>query len=229
MTAEAKELSIREPDWTPPPVSLTITNQDEYVAVAGALSGVKEFQKRVEAWFKPLVEHAHASWRGLTQRREETLAPAKKFEAEVKTALADYDTKQEQLRLAEQRRLEAEARAQEETRRLAEAAALEAEGIAEGDEGKLAEAQELVSAPVETPPVFVEKAVPQVQGLSFRETWDARVTDLLKLIQHVAQHPEHVNLLTPNAKALRQQAQSLKGNMRIPGVQAYSNKNVAQR
>jgi hypothetical protein len=157
------------------------------------------------------------------------LAGSEEFETKAKAALADYDTRMAEAQLVEQRRLEAEARAQEETRRLAEAAALEAEGIAEGDEGKLAEATELIAAPIETAPVFVEKAVPQVQGLSFRETWEARVTDPMKLIQHVAQHPEHVNLLTPNATALRQMARSLKGSMRLPGVQAYPNKNVAQR
>jgi hypothetical protein len=219
----------KEPEWNPPTLPAVIETGDEYAGVAGALKRAKETLKHVEEWFEPHVQDAHATWKRLTERRRNTLAPIQEFEAGCKRLLVAYDTEQERLRQEEQRRLEEEARRQEEARRLEEAAALEAEGIAEGDESKITEAEELIAAPVETPVVSVQKATPQVQGLSFRETWNAKVTDPLKLIQYVAQHPEFVNLLTPNATALRQMAQSLKGNMKLPGVSAYSSKGVAAR
>jgi hypothetical protein len=221
--------AVRAPEWAAPAVPLPIRSHDDYLAVADALKTVKAYEKQVEDTIGPHIQRAHATWKGLTEQRRQALEVAKQWEGECKTALAEWDTEQERLQREEQRRLEEEARRQEEARRLEEAAALEAEGIAEGDEGKITEANELIAAPVETPVVSVPKATPQVQGVSFRESWDARVTDLHQLVRHVAQHPDLVTLLQPNATALRQMARSLKGNLRLPGVQAYAQKVVAAR
>jgi hypothetical protein len=223
------DVAVREPDWMAPRVALPITSHEDYVQVADALKEVKSFTKQVQEFFAPLKEKAHAAWKALTTKENETLAPARAWEAECKTALATWDAEQERLRLEEQRRLEAVARQQEEQRRLEEAAALEAEGIAEADKGKLAEAERLIDEPVETPVVVVEKATPQIAGISFRENWDARVVDLQALIRFVAQNPTHQNLLQPNLIALRAQAKSLKGNLSIPGVKPFSTRVVAAR
>jgi hypothetical protein len=212
-----------------PAVPLPIRSHDDYMVVADALKAVKAYEKQVDETIGPHIARAHATWKGLTEQRRAALELAKQWEGECKAGLAAWDTEQERIQREEQRRLEEEARRQEEARRLEEAAALEAEGIAEGDESKITEAEELIAAPVETPVVFAEKATPKVNGIQYREQWDAQVTDPLKLIQYVGRNPEFVNLLTPNATALRQMARSLKGNMSIPGVRVYSNKVVAAR
>lgn len=227
--AEGTDLVTRQPDWAAPAVPLPIRSPQDYVAVAEALQQVKSFEKRVLEFFNPLKEKAHATWKALTDKERDTLAPARAWEGECKAGLAAWDTEQERIRQEEQRRLEAEARRQEEARRLEEAAALEAEGIAEADESKLAEAQALIDAPVETPVVMLEKATPKVAGISYREQWDAKVIDLHALIRFVAANPAYTNLLMPNDVALRAQARSLKEKMSIPGVRSFATKVVAAR
>lgn len=229
MTTQAKDVAIREPTWTAPNVPLPISSHEDYMVVADALKEVKEFEKRVESWFKPLVEKAHAAWKGLTERRRETLAPAKAWEAECKSGLAEWDTEQERIRQEEQRRLEAEARKAEEERRMAEAAALEQEALAEGDESKLAEAEQLIAEPIETPVVSVPKTTPKVAGIQYREQWSAQVVNQQQLVSYVAQNPQFTNLVQPNMPALNALARSLKGKLKIPGVKAVGTKAVAAR
>lgn len=224
-----QELTTRDPEWVAPAVPLPVRSQDEYVEVAQQLKAVKEFERRVTEWFAPLKTKAHAAWKALVEREGETLAPAREWESRCKAAMAAWDTQQEELRRAEERRLQEEARKREEERRLAEAAALEAEGIAEGDTAKVAEAESIIEEPVETPVVVVPKATPKVQGISYREQWLAQVVDLHALIRYVAQNPAFTNLLLPNMAALNAQARSLKANLAIPGVKAFSKKTVAAR
>lgn len=223
------DLTVRAPEWAPPDVPLPITSHDDYLVVAGELKKVKAYEKVVEEALGPHIQRAHATWKGLTEQRRAALEKAKVWERECKQAMAAYDEEQERIRREEQRRLEAEARKAEEARRLEEAAALEAEGVAEGDEEKIRAAEELVSEPVETPVVSIEKETPKVAGVSYRETWDLKVVDLHKLVKHVAEHPDLVNLVQPNTVALRQMARSLKDNMRIPGVKAFAKKTVSAR
>ena len=66
-----------------------------------------------------------------------------------------------------------------------------------------------------------------MNGIAYRETWSAQITDLHALVKFVAAHPSHLGLLTANTAALNAQARSLKGQMRIPGVQAVATRDVA--
>jgi len=229
MSEMVVQVREREPEWAPPEVRLPIRSNDDYVVAAEALRVVAEYRKRVTEWFRDMKETARQHWLSIVEKEKAALAKPAEWEARLKEAIAAWDAHQEELRRAEERRLAEEARKAEEARRLEEAAALEAEALAEGDERKLEEAQELVAAPIETPVVQVEKATPKVQGLSFRENWDAKVVDFGALVAFVAQHPSHQNLLLPNQVALRQMARSLKQNMAIPGVKAFSTKVVARR
>jgi hypothetical protein len=157
------------PAWSPREAPLPIRSADDYRAVAAELLVVKQFSRQVEAWFKPLKQQAKAAWDALVKAEREALAPARAWEEKCKQAMVEWDRQQEELRRAEERRRAEEARKAEEERRLARAAALEAQALAEGDEAKLAQARALIAAPIETAPVFVEKATPQVDGISYRE------------------------------------------------------------
>src|SRR3990167_5046692 len=114
------DLAIHEPQWIATVIPLEIETQEQFIEVAEGLKVVKEFESRVLAWFKPLKERAHAAWKGLTTRENETLAPAREWEQQCKQVMATYHTKQEEIRQAEERRLAEIARKQEEDRRLAE-------------------------------------------------------------------------------------------------------------
>jgi hypothetical protein len=133
-----------------------------------------------------------------------------------------WDTEQERIRQEQARSPPRGTAPAGRAQRLEQAAALERDGYA--DEAA-AVIEDAIAAPA--PDVQVEKATPKVEGIAYRETWNATVTDPMKLIQFVAAHPQFEHLLTPNIPALNGLARSLKGAMAIDGVKATSTKSVA--
>ena len=206
------------------PVVAPIQTTEEYVAYGHLLKSVKQYKATVEAFYAPHKARARSAWQGLIDDEKAKLEPAVQAETNIKRELVAYDDTQERLRQAEQRRLEIEQRQRDEAQRLEEAAALELEADRTGDEQLRAEAQQLMAEPVDSAPVQLASFTPKVSGLSYRENWSGRVTDIQKLIQFVAEHPEHTHLLDVNQTALNAMARAQKGNMRIPGAVAESKK-----
>jgi hypothetical protein len=226
LTETLTPVTEKKPEFIAPLVE-TITTTEQYEQTAGLLKGVKAYRDRVEVFFAPHKKRAHDAWKGLVDEEKKALEPALRAEGEIKAELSRYHTEQELIRLAEQRRLEEEARKRDEAARLEEAAALELEAQRTGDADLRQQAQELVDTPVETPTVQVASFTPKVSGLSFRETWSARVDDLKKLIAWVAKNPSDFNLLQPNMTALNAKARSQKQGMSVDGVKAVCTKTPA--
>lgn len=211
------------------PIIETIRTPAQYEGMATMLRGVKAYKERVTTFFEPHKRRAREAWQGLVDEEKKALAPADEAEKEIKAELIRYDTEQEELRKAEERRLAEEARVREEQRRLDEAAALEAEGKRTGNDDLVFQAEDLLQQPIETPAVQLASRTPHVSGLSFKETWSAKVTDFKKLVKWVAKNPKDTNLLLPNQPALNQMAKARRENLKIDGVQAVSNKGAASR
>ena len=95
--------------------------------------------------------------------------------------------------------------------RLEQASILRSNGDAKG-------ADAVMSEPLIAPPVVQRRAVPEVEGISYRKKWAAEVTDLPALIAHCAAHPQWVKVLAPNHKELNRLVQALRGNLELPGV-----------
>ena len=133
----------------------------------------------------------------------------------IKGSMLTYQQAEEAKRRAEQARLDELAR-QEKERILAEAEAtpeaqIEAAAIAS-----------IIMAPTVAPTT-------KVAGIATVERWKARVMDKYDLIRFVAANPQYGELLTVNETALNAQARSLKGNLQIPGVQAYPEQTISAR
>lgn len=222
--AEVREEALT---WPEKARALKVTDNDTYTLAAGMVQGIKALRQRIAEVFDPHIQRAHQAHKALVAEKAQAEAPLTEAEGIIKRGLVDYTLAQERIRLAEQRRLETEARKREEERRLAEAAALETAARATGDADMLAEAQELIAAPVETPTVIVPKATPKIAGISFRESWHATVRDKMALIKFVAANPNYATLLDANMPALNQLARSLKTGMNIPGVRADSDTGAA--
>lgn len=210
------------PVWEAPRAEIVVSTADDYVLLSQDLKLTKAYVSKVEAFFKPLKQAQDRAKLALLDAERERLRPALDYEARVKRALVTYDTEQERLRRVQEQALREQARQREEAMRLEQAAALEREGMAEEANELLEEA---IAAPA--PDVQVEKATPKVEGISYRETWQATVTNPMALIRFVAAHPQFEHLLTPNLPALNGLARSLKGAMAIDGVKATSTKSVA--
>lgn len=200
--------------------AVRITDPASYERACDFLKGVKALREEISETFDPHIKRAYEAHRALCAEKKDAEAPLAEAERIVKNGLVAYDQAQERIRREEQRRLEDQARREEEDRRLAEAETLAACGAPE-----MADA--LLSEPIDTPVVAVAPTTPKVTGISYRENWSARITDLHALVKFVAANPSHIGLLKANEPALNAQARSLKGQMRIPGVQAFATRDVA--
>lgn len=198
-----------------------------YTAATGLLKTVKGFQSEIKTYYEPRKAQAKAVHQQYCDDERERLLPLTTAESLLKRSLLAYDEEQARIQREEQRWLEEMARKQEEERRLAEAAALEMEGNASDDPELLFQANELITQPIETPLVSVARATPKIAGVAYRENWKAECVSLLQLVRHVAEHPEHLNLLQANGTALNQLARAQKSGLKLPGVRIICEKNIA--
>ncbi len=209
---------------------LVIISSDDYTRVAEHLLTITAFRRQVQAFFKPLKDAAHAAHKGLCDREKETLAPADADEQRIKRALVEYTTAQDRIRHAEEARLMVEQRQAEEARRLDEAAALEREFKATGDVALQEQAEAILDAPMPVMSVQAPTpAAPKVEGISYRETYRAQVSDLMTLVKAVAAGQQPITLLVANQSALDGMARALKGALAIPGVQLVVDKTPVTR
>jgi actin-related protein len=205
-------------DWPSKARALAIIDVPSYNGAGQLLIGIKSLRKQIGEVFDKHISAAFQAHKGLVKEKADAEAPLTEAELIIKRGLVAYDTAQEQIRQAEARRLQDEARKVEEARRLEEAAAMEREAAATGDTQLQADAEALISAPVYVAPAQVEKATPVISGISYRTTYSARVVDKLKLVQFVAANPQFLGLVAADMVALNGQARSLKMAMQIPGV-----------
>lgn len=215
--AEVAERALTFPDRAS---AIRIADAASYQAACEFLKGIKALRAEIADTFQPHITRAHESHKALLKEKADAEAPLAEAERIAKTALVIYDNEQEVIRLAEQRRLQAELRRQEEERRLSEAVDAEAAGDTDA-------ADELIDEPVFVPTVAVAPSTPKVSGISYRETWSATVTDLPALVKYCAANPGFAALLSANMPALNAQARSLKAQLRIPGVEAVCTRDVA--
>lgn len=208
-----------------------VTDDVSYRSAASLLLGIKDLRKAADAAFDPIITAAHAAHKTAIAQKMQAEGPLIEAERIIKASLRTFDDVQEAERQRRQREADEQARREEEDRVLAQAAALEAEGHEWNDPVSLKQAEQLVEEAIQAPmqPVapVVQKATPAVAGISFREEWKFEVTDLRALVQHVATHPEHSNLLQANTAAIGGLVRSLKSHTNIPGVRAFAQKAVA--
>ena len=230
---EAAELVIdRTPvtealSWPQQATAVQIVTPDHYLGASELLKGIKALRNRIVETFGPHCKRAFEAHKALVAEQKAAEEPLTQAERIIKDKMLAYDRQQEAIRAEAQRKAQEQARKDEEARRLVEAAAMEREATATGDAALQAEAEALLAEPIEAPAVLVEKATPQVSGVSYRETYSAAVTDLHKLVQYVAGHPEYANLLLPNGPALNSLARSLKQALKLPGVQVVVKRDIA--
>lgn len=200
--------------------ALRIADPATYQAACDFLKDIKAFRAQIAETFEPHIKRAHDAHKALLKEKSDAEAPMVEAERIVKASLVAYDQEQERVRRVEAARLQEAVRLQEEERRLNDAVELEAAG-------ESAEAEALIDAPMVVPTVVVAPTTPKVSGIAYRETWSASVTDLAALVKYVAANPQCAPFLSANMPALHAQVRSLKGQLRIPGVEAICTRDVA--
>jgi uncharacterized membrane protein YqiK len=230
---------------------IRIVDPESYVTAGEVWKRLGVVEKEAHEKFDPVVKSTDKAHKDAVALRKKVIEPIENFKNIIKSAMSKYDEEQERIRVAEQARLQKmadeaeaarratelksleEARKLEEARLLEEARKAEAEGNKAKAEAILevgvkqveelkAEEKAVAQEPVVQTTVILQKEVPKVQGLSFREVWDAEVVCFSDLVVAVANGTASLSFLKADTMALRQQAQSLKGTMNIPGVKAVS-------
>lgn len=217
---DTKELELRANAWPDRARAIVIADDRTFIAAGELVNEIKSLRKEIDSTFDPIIQKAHEAHREALAQKKRHEAPLAEAELIIKKSLNVYRTEQERKADDERRRLEDEARKREEERRLEEAQELQ-------DAGDIQAAEEVISEPIAPPPVRVAPPTPKVAGVQFRETWTFAVENLHQLVQHVAAHPEDLNLLQANTTAIRQMVNARKTACRIPGVRVWSEKNVA--
>lgn len=200
--------------------ALVIDSESTYRAASSFLLAVKDLQKEVLDFFKPLKAAAQDAHRKLCAAEKDKAEPLINVERKVKIRMLEYETEQRRQKAEQERKLREEARRIEEDARLKEAARLEAEG-------RQKEAERLIEAPIFTPPVTVAPPTPKVQGVSYRETWSAEVVDLRALCRAVADGSVPTEYVTANMTALNARARADKGSFSVPGCRPVCSRQVA--
>ncbi len=223
--------------WASRARELEIVDRESCINASTLLRSVKTLRNQVQAWFAPHIDaametkrKAEAARKALADERDKMEAPLVDAESVLKRGLLAYETKQEQLRLEEERRLQAEARARAEALTLAAAAAMEAEANATGNSELLQEAQDVLEQPIEEPVVVVQKMVPKVDGISYRDNWKAHPTvDIKALAAAVASGAAPVTFLQPNMTAINQFGRATQGVRAVPGIRWFNDRQIAAR
>lgn len=182
---------------------MVVSDQTTRRAAIVFLQAVKEAQRTVTAELEPLVKRAHDNWKAMVAYRDKYLTPLKQAEQTVKTVVSAFDAEEQEKRLQEQRRLQAEAdaaAARERARLEKEAARLKTPELRED---RLAQAQAV------TAHVIQVQAPERQEGVAYRSTWKAVVLD-----------PQAVprEWLIVNDQALQTFARATKGTVPVPGV-----------
>lgn len=173
----------------------------------------KERVRRIGDRLKGPKEDARKAWKNWCDLENELVEPYDRIEREIiKPAMAQFQQDEDRKRRMEEDRLRAEAKKREEDARLKEAEELEKNGDAE-----LAEA--VLSTPVVVAPVVLPRTETPA-GISYRDVWKYRVLDDTKV-------PREYLML--DERRIGAVVRALKGETKIAGIEAYSEKTVAGR
>jgi len=187
-----------------------------YETAAEFLREVKRAENRVKNHFAPMKQAAHAAWKAITAKESEMLAPINDAERTVKSVMRTWYDEQERLRIAEERRLQAEAdaRADAERKRLErEAARLKTPEL---KEERMAQAEAVVPVAVSVP-----TAAPKVTGQTVRKIWRARIVDEQAAVAALNQWPDRAAYVRLNEAELARFGARTKGAVPVAGVEFF--------
>lgn len=217
MTTDVETKALAWPDKAS---ALRIVDTTTFQAAGSMLVDIRSLRGEIDAAFDPTIKAAHNAHKTACAAKKKVEAPLAEAETTIKRMMATYQTEQERRQREAQAQLDAEMKRIEEEKRLAAAEKMVDAGLPEV-------AESLLSAPVVVAPVRVAPLA-KADGVSFRETWRAEVTDLIDLVKWCGTRPDMIPLLLqPNQTGLNQLARTQKQNMSIPGVRAVSDKTVS--
>lgn len=213
-------------------MGIQVTDGPSYERAAALLLPIKDMQKTIKNYFKPLKESAHKSWKVICDRENEELGKLEPIEKMLKDSMVQYQSElkrqadEEARRRAkeeDERRIREALEAEEEEKRIREAAqAVKSDTVRDilvkAAEEKKAEVDEILARPepVVLPPPKV--LAPEVKGIAYKTVWHHEVVD---------------PALVPNEYRIIDEAKisatvrTMKDATSIPGVRVWSTQEIA--
>lgn len=197
--------------------SIAINDQLSYDSANSFVVAIKKVQKEVKDTFGPIIQKAFQAHKEAKAQENKYLEPLLKAEEMVKSKMSAYLRVQENIRIEQEKKLQAEAekKRQEALRKAEEARAQGKEDKAEKFEEKAAN----IISPQLAPTVDRGSAI-------VKKIWHAEVIDLMALVKAIAEGKAPIALIEANMTVLNSQARSLKDNMNYPGVRAVSEDSI---
>lgn len=186
------------------------------------LDVVKPMRSRWAEYWENLRASTYKAYQQVLGKIKEVDLPLENAEKKLKDAIRDWDLKQTSIQQERQREAQRKAEADEAARRLEESVFAEESGAVE-------EAEAIMSAPSTAVAAPVEPTYQRAAGLSNRENWKARVTDIKALCKAIGAGKVPVTYVEANMSVLNARAKADKQTLEIPGVQAYNDPIIAGR
>lgn len=191
--------------WIEKAKAFRITTQEHREYAGALLKEIKGLRTQINKTFDPLITQAYTHHRALVAEKKKHDDPLCEAFELVRQEGAKDAAEQQRVVNAEQERLRKEAYAKAEAEREAERKRLWADGQRKA-------AQAVAAAPVIVEPVAPPPPAAKVEGVSAKRVWKARIVDVT-LIPH--------EYMLPDTQKLDKLAKALRGEMKVPGVQAY--------
>lgn len=229
--------------------SFAVDSNESYDLAADELKAIKARAKALEDQRTGITGPINTALRGINALFKAPGDLLERAEGILKTKMIAWQREQE--RVAAEARRQAEAAAAAERRRLEEEAAARqreaqaqaaaaAKAQAEGDaqaaalaaanaQRAAAEAQAAATTAQVVVAAVVPIAAPRAKGISTSTKLDFEVTNLLELVQHVAAHPELLQLLRVDDVRLRAYVRGLGAACALPGVNVSETSVMAAR
>jgi hypothetical protein len=204
--------------------NLQVVDARTYELMANGVLLLRKAKKFFEERAEPRIKEAWQHHKNLVADLKKDLAPIEEAQSYGDRQLSAYDQEQERIARAEQARLDAEKRKRDDEEKLQLAALAEQAGQKEL-------ANQILDTPNTEPSPVVQKAVPRVEGLTFREDWKFEVVDWKQI--HGSYHR-----MMQNAKGewhchvmqdIGAEVSRLKQTANIPGVRVYMEKKPVGR
>lgn len=190
-----------------------ITSNGTLQEAGEALRNIKTLRTRLGELFHPMIKAAHRTHKEAIAALSKLDAVPAEAERIIKGKVGTYQAEQERIRREEEDRLRELARKEAEQRQLDEATRLDAEGKTEA-------AEEVFERPVETPPVVAPSTVPKIDGVSTRKITRHRIVDAFKIPRPY---------MKPNDQAIAAVGRALGDQAKIEGVEFYQEDVVSVR
>lgn len=214
------QLTVDVEATLPPDV---ISSPAEYSAVAAVEAKIGAYLSTYEPVFDEHVADAHKVWKQACSIRGVFIDGPKALKERARRLLGAYKDTQERLRRQEEDRLR-----QEEQRRLEADRAAKAKQLEKA--GRKEDAAIVKATPVQAPVVALPSAVPQVDGLTYRDEWKWRpiAGDTPAGRKQAAQIVPR-DYLKLDEVALNALARSMKGSVKVPGIEFWCEKVPVRR